>query len=169
MIRVATPSDIRAIAEVQVDSWRSTYRGIIPDDYLDGLSYEHRERVWRVFFGSRQDGKEMFVAVDENGAVIGFACGGPQNGTTPGFQGELYAIYLRDEAKGRGHGRALLDAVARFLIANGVRSMLIWVLADNPSRKFYEACGGHEAAHKKVVIGGAELEEVGYGWELANS
>lgn len=38
--RQATSQDAKRIAKVHVDSWRTTYQGIIPDSYLDGLTYE---------------------------------------------------------------------------------------------------------------------------------
>lgn len=40
MIRQATAKDGRAIAEVHVDAWRSTYKGIVSDEFLENLSYE---------------------------------------------------------------------------------------------------------------------------------
>lgn len=40
IIREAQIADAPAIARVGVDTWRSTYCGIMADDYLDDLSYE---------------------------------------------------------------------------------------------------------------------------------
>ncbi|HVO41004.1 MAG TPA: hypothetical protein VMT34_00180 [Aggregatilineales bacterium] len=42
--------------------------------------------------------------------------------------------------------------------------MLIWVLAVNPARFFYQACGGQLARRKAIEWGGKTLEELGYGW-----
>ena len=36
-IRPATAADAAQIARVRVDCWRSTYRGLVPDAYLDGM------------------------------------------------------------------------------------------------------------------------------------
>jgi hypothetical protein len=41
----------------------------------------------------------------------------------------------------------------------------VWVLADNPSRGFYEKLGGKFVYEKAVRIGGIALREVAYGWE----
>lgn len=41
-IRRATETDAAAIARVQVDSWRSTYKGIVPEQHLISLSYKER-------------------------------------------------------------------------------------------------------------------------------
>ena len=40
VIREATPEDARAIATVHVASWRTTYRGLLRDAYLDSLDLE---------------------------------------------------------------------------------------------------------------------------------
>ena len=39
-VRDAQIEDAPAIARVHVDTWRSAYRGIVPDDHLDAMSYE---------------------------------------------------------------------------------------------------------------------------------
>jgi hypothetical protein len=45
LIREANIGDAPAIVRVHIDSWRPTYRGIVLDDYLEGLFHEERERV----------------------------------------------------------------------------------------------------------------------------
>ena len=47
IIREATHADIPAIARLHVDSWRTTYKGILPDEFLADLNYEMRERQWQ--------------------------------------------------------------------------------------------------------------------------
>jgi hypothetical protein len=46
-IREATMADVAAIARVHVESWRATYKGLLPDGYLANLTYEQREPLWR--------------------------------------------------------------------------------------------------------------------------
>ena len=46
-IRAAVPEDAASMARVHVDSWRSTYAGIVPAEYLAGLSYPNRESLWK--------------------------------------------------------------------------------------------------------------------------
>jgi hypothetical protein len=42
--------------------------------------------------------------------------------------------------------------------------MVLWVLKENPAVKFYERMGGKLIARKPIEIGGAQLEEVAFGW-----
>ena len=141
-IRLAQLSDAGGIARVHVDTWRASYRGIIPDAHLDSLSYEQREQRWRDNFAGFGPDVFMYVATDDDSRVIGFAGGGPERGGDPTYKGELYALYLLQSYQRQGIGRELTRTVAHHLAKQGHSSMLAWVLAQNPSRKFYEALGG---------------------------
>ena len=165
MIREARPEDAPAIARVHVDSWRSTYTGIVPDEHLAALSYERREQGWRDALSNPDHPSFVYVAGDEAGKVVGFASGGPEREGHPDYKGELYAIYIFAEYQRRGLGRQLTQAVARRLLNAGTSSMLVWVLAGNPGRAFYEALGGQYLSEKKITIGEKELVEVAYGWK----
>ena len=140
-IREAQVNDAAAIAKVHVDSWRTTYAGIVPDDFLTKLSYGQRERNWRNILSTPDSTEFVYVAEDAEGSVIGFASGGPERSGDADYKGELYAIYLLDKYQHKGIGRQLTVAAARRLLQQGFRSMLVWVLAENPSRAFYEALG----------------------------
>ena len=163
-VRPATIVDAPAIARVHVDSWRTTYKGIVPQHILDELKYEEREQLWRRALspGSRSF---VYVAEDESGQVVGFASGGPAREDAPNHAGELYAIYLLQEHQGKGIGRRLFEAVVQELVNRGLNSMAIWVLADNPACGFYEAMGGRKVYERQEEVRGVVLDEVGYGWD----
>jgi L-amino acid N-acyltransferase YncA len=76
----------------------------------------------------------------------------------------VYAIYLLESWQGQGIGRQLTITLVRQLIQRGFTSLLIWVLADNPSRQFYEALGGQQVHERLQMTGGVELMDVAYGW-----
>ncbi len=163
-IREATIEDAPGIARVHIDSWRTTYKGIVPQRIIDSFTYEEREELWRRALspGSRSF---VYVAEDESGQVVGFASGGPAQQDAPNHAGELYAIYLLRERQGRGIGRQLFEAVVRELVNRGLYSMAIWVLVDNPACGFYEAMGGRKVYHRQEEADGGVLDEVGYGWD----
>jgi len=168
-IREATLADARGIAEVHVASWRTTYRGIMPDAYLASLSVDDRERSW-----ARQISAPNYEAVtyvvedegrDEAGRIVGFASGGPRYVGDSAYSGELYAIYLLEEEQGHGLGRRLVRAVAERLAREGMTSMLVWVLETNPARRFYESLGGVLLPERQYFErAGSRLVEVCYGW-----
>lgn len=164
-IREAAPGDAGPITRVHIDTWRTSYAGIVPDEHLAGLSYSDREAVW-VQILTRDDALQgNFVAETGGGEVVGFAGGGPEREGDEVYRGELYAIYLLQEHQGKGIGRRLACTVARGLLSAGFESMLLWVLEDNrPARRFYESLGGIVVGRKSIEIGGATLVEVSYGW-----
>ena len=75
VIRPAQMSDAPGIARVHVDAWRSTYRGLVPDAFLDALQTDSRERFWRATLSNPTAPARVFVAQEPGGAVVGFAGG----------------------------------------------------------------------------------------------
>ena len=161
-IRKATLADARGIARVHVDSWLATYKGIVPDTYLDQLTYDAREQLW----DKNLKADNNYVAEKKDGEIIGFATGGiERTGKYDRLEGELYAIYILPEYKGQGIGSLLMGSLVNDLKEKGINSLLVWVLEDNRSRGFYEKMGGQAVARKTIKISGKELIEVAYGWE----
>lgn len=99
---------------------------------------------------------------------MGFASCGPARDEKE-FGGELYAIYVDQRSQGKGIGRSLVRLVVQDLRTRGFDSMLVWVLAENPFRKFYEALGGKHVRTRDIEIGGKTLKELGYGWKRLDS
>ncbi|SNB54619.1 Ribosomal protein S18 acetylase RimI [Arboricoccus pini] len=159
VIRRARALDAAALAQVQVQSWRETYNGLMPQNFLDGLSVTAHERQWRRSLGARG---WAFIAVWQ-GQIVGLASGGRCRASKI-FSGELYVLYLLRSVQGRGIGRALFDATHFELARRGYADMMITVLADNPARGFYEHLGGELVGETQCMIGGTTLREVAYGW-----
>jgi L-amino acid N-acyltransferase YncA len=165
-IRPATIADSPGVARVQVDTWRSAYRGMVPDSYLDGLDYMESAARWGRGFSNPERRGFAFVAEDEDGEIVGFAVGGPQRSEVPGYEGELNAIYVLHNHQGKGTGRALARSVARELLARGMCSMVVWVLTDNhPARRFYESLGGVWLREGEFELDALILKETCYGWQ----
>ena len=162
MIRVALPNDAAEIARVHVESWRSSYRGLLADEFLDSLSEAGYADRWRRVIG---DGASRVFVVEEPDGVVGFASGGRERAGESGYEGELYAIYIVAGSQRKGHGRELVHTMAAALREKGLRDLIVWVLRDNTSaREFYERLGGSYVRAQPITIGPTTLEEVSYGW-----
>ena len=166
-IRTAKLTDAAGIARVHVESWRTTYKGIIPDDFLAKLSYEQREHLWNQVLTDPSRSRFVYLAEDELGQIVGFISGGPESSGDIPYTGEIDAVYLLAPHQGRGIGRRLVVSLASRLIQESMTALLVWVLAANPARKFYERLGGQLIYEKETSIGGASLIEVAYGWRDA--
>lgn len=160
-IRPATPDNATAIAHVHVASWRTTYAGLLPDAFLDGLDEQERAAQWQHWLTL-----DVAVIVAElDGQIVGFAGGGgPVREPLEQYDAELYTLYLLKHAQRQGIGGALLRALAVEIRARGCGNMLAWVLVGNSSRGFYERTGARLLTEKQVEIGGATLPVVAFGW-----
>ncbi|MBE9059507.1 GNAT family N-acetyltransferase [cf. Phormidesmis sp. LEGE 11477] len=165
IVREAIRNDIPAIARVHVDTWRTTYRGIVPDEILANLSYEKRENGWhQVLNNAAKDSNFTYVAESQSGKIVGFANGEVERAGDPVYRGELNAIYVLKSHQQQGIGRELVRVVAQKLSQTEIHSMLVWVLAQNPACRFYETLGGQKVYEKEIERGGANLIEIAYGW-----
>ncbi len=160
-IRLARPADAAGIARLDVETWRTTYAGVLSTPYLVGLSPERREIGWRHVI--LKEPGDVRVAVDPAGRVVGFGSCGPSRGD-PRFTGEVFTLYVGSDWQNQGIGRRLLVALFSRLVAAGRPSAIIWVLRDNPARFFYERLGGRQVSHRSLRVGGAPVEAAAYGW-----
>ena len=169
-VRDAQAADAEAIARVHVDSWRTTYKGIIPQSYLDGLNYEMRANYWRYHLGEYDVRSDLIpewavVLAEEEDLVVGFAAGGTERTGHATYTAELGAIYLLQPFQRQGIGRRLVETMAGRLAGQGHSAMLVRVLAKNPARGFYEALGGRLVDRQTITVAGARLEQLAYGWD----
>jgi L-amino acid N-acyltransferase YncA len=168
-VRAASAEDAAAIARIHVESWQSTYAGILPDEVLLNLdSAQYEARWWRHVLGRFHRNHFVYVAESPDGGVVGFASAGPSRNSGLPYRAEVYTIYLGDDYHGRGIGRQLFaSAVAGAQEARGP-SVIVWCLSQNPSRFFYERLGGKLVARRPGRVGGEIIEEFGYAWKDAS-
>jgi GNAT superfamily N-acetyltransferase len=164
-VRPAMVEDAEAIERIRVETWRATYRGLLPNRLIDRLEPNVERRREQL----RSAGPLEFNFVAEDGSKIeGYAFAGPERTRDPEYSGEVYAIYVLPSAQGKGHGRALIRECARELAERGMASLLIWVLRENAiGRGFYERMGGRPVREKLLeeLPGAEEHVEVAYGWK----
>lgn len=160
-VRRATLADAPAIGAIHVRAWQATYRGQMPDNYLDGLRPEDRARVWKRVLVHPEPGTAVLVA-ERDGAVVGFAATGPSRNAHGA--GELYAINVDPAHVGQGIGRSLLERVVDYLTELGYAEAVLWVLPTNDNaRRFYTIAGwSDDKAERTLDVLGAVVTEVRY-------
>jgi ribosomal protein S18 acetylase RimI-like enzyme len=163
-IRPAELDDSDAIGNVHVRAWQGAYRGVMPDEYLDGLRAEDRATMWRGYFAVPRPDHQLTVVVHA-GEVVGFAASGPEAGESARSDvGELYAINLDPSSWGKGFGRALLREVTEALATAGYGSAVLWVAPQNTrARSLYESEGwiDDDSAKEQEVLG-VTVSEIRY-------
>jgi GNAT superfamily N-acetyltransferase len=165
MIRAAVVDDAAEIARVQGESWDGTYRGLMPDEVIDGLTVERRTRAWSRALSDVEPRSAAFVAIHDDD-VVGVAGIGPtrDDDLDPQRVGEIRLIYVTPDHWGHGHGRALMVRSLAWLGDAGFSEAMLWVLDTNTiGRTFYERGGWrHDESVKVDDSFGAPLREVRY-------
>jgi len=163
ILKPAVEGDARAIAEINVATWRAAFRGAMPDAILDGLSVDKREAGFQKVLSSSAAKPARTEVAWENGEIVGFAVfGASRDEDAPADTGEIYAIYVREECWNRGIGRLLLDHARASLAASGSASLTLWTLAGvEKTIRFYRSSGFEaDGATKIVERGGEKIEHI---------
>ena len=167
-IREMISQDLIAVARVNVDTFRETQSGIVPDQLINTLSYESAARRFQRLLDKEEQRSTIFVAED-CGAIVGYAMGGRAREPVAHYEGELYGIYILPQYHGTGVGRRLMSVMARYLTAQRIYSMFVVVFSANlPAIKFYEALGGKKCCDRTMALHGWNLKEAIYGWDSLN-
>jgi len=162
-LRPAKPSDARAIGRIHVETWRAAYPGMVPDQTLIGMTVDGKAAAWRRAV-EREAKREITLIAEAEEGPVGFASAGPNRDSVLPFAGEVQTLYVLPDWQNQGIGRLLLQGCFARLSNHGITSAVIWVLADNPARFFYERMGGKRVGERDERLWGALLHEIGYGW-----
>jgi GNAT superfamily N-acetyltransferase len=162
-------SDVASIAAIHAASWRSAYRGILRDEFLDGDILANRVALWEQRLAPCPPEHFGFIAtVDDRPVGFTFAFGNcePRWGTM------IDNLHVLPNMKSKGLGRCLLTAVCkRALQVYPHAGLHLWVFEQNTAaRRFYDRIGGQ--AVERVIVevpGGGEGSEWLYVWPTANS
>lgn len=156
--RRATFSDAPQIAQVHVNSWQAAYRALLPADFLATLSVEQRLRMWERLLITESSSFAVFVAGFE-GSIVGFVSVGPAREVDSAVNwGEVYAIYVEEQAWGSRIGYELMRAGYNFLKEAEFDVAALWVLAGNEQAiRFYERFG----FVRDVSEQGVKLDQLG--------
>jgi ribosomal protein S18 acetylase RimI-like enzyme len=157
-IRLINEQDDRfAISYVYEKSWKSAYKGMIPQAYLNSIPKGHwvqalNNPTWNTL-----------IMLDGN-KIIGTSSYCASRFANMNGYGEIISIYLLPEYCGKGHGKLLLQAAIDGLMQMGYADIFLWVLeANTKARVFYERFGFEIGdAYLDDDIGGKTLREIQY-------
>jgi ribosomal protein S18 acetylase RimI-like enzyme len=162
VVRQARLEDAQAIARIEIETWRATYAGMLPDRVLLNMSERRQASSWASFLRHRPE--DVWVVQDPQAGVVGFGNCGTQRDGAVDYTGEVYTLYVLPDLQGKGLGRELLRALFLRLEQGGHRSALVWVVRGNPARYFYERLGGKQVMHRPIPVAGQPVEAIAYGW-----
>lgn len=162
--RPSRTTDSQGLAEVQVNSYRTAYAGIFPPSYLEAFSYEEQAADWQAWFIERPD-DILLVATNQDDQVVGYLLARLEADIYPGYDAEIIALHVSQPWQGQGIGRTLLNEGVAALQKRGCDAFMLWTLAKNPTRQWYERLQGQLLGEKRFQVNGWEIVEVAYGWQ----
>ena len=163
-ITIASPADADAIAELHAESWRSAYRGLVPDEDLGPGLDEERLRFWRDRFASPNPERRLVLAALAEAGLVGLAC--VLADADPAHGPLLDNLHVKPGWRGRGLGAQLLERSREWsrAVAPG-QPMHLWVLAGNvAARRFYRNQGGIEEGQKIEHRAGMDIVSLRCTW-----
>jgi GNAT superfamily N-acetyltransferase len=164
VLRHAQPRDSDAIAALHAESWRSAYRGLVPDGFLGAGLDAERLQAWRDRFAIVPPDRRLVLLATSGDALIGFTCVLADGET--GFGPLLDNLHVKPGWRGRGIGARLLDESRAWVsrIAPG-QPMHLWVMEGNTAaRAFYRAQGGTEGELRVNEMGGVPVAALRCTW-----
>jgi GNAT superfamily N-acetyltransferase len=147
-VRPARAEDAEEIARVQLVTWRTAYRSLLPAAVLDEWDEPAAVAAWRdAVLSPPTPGHTVLVALD--GAVVtGFAALAPAElaaGEQPmpsGPTSELSALVVEPRWGRRGHGSRLLAAAVDLSAVTGVVRLQMWLPEEDAvTSRFLDGAG----------------------------
>lgn len=133
MIRLMTYIDIEDVQKIAFETWRETYKNIIPQD----LQTLFLNRNYSDMMLMKRMEKTIMLIIEREGVPIGFA-----NFTITDVDGdsELTAMYILPNYQKNGYGKKLLQEVLTKL--SDANKLFVYVDEQNKiGRNFYQQQG----------------------------
>jgi len=150
-IRYATLADVEAICRVHAATWQEAYRGLLPRDYLAGVSYE---RWLPMFTQTISKGLHDVAVFPHEGGVNGVGgciTYGPAREEELSGWAEITAIYVLPQLWRQGLGGPLMRFALEGLRQKNYQDCYLWVLKGNQRAcAFYEKMGFTASGREKI-------------------
>ena len=161
IIRNIEEKDVSNVVEIQIDGWKTAYKGIIDEEFLNSMKIE--ERIEKIKRDYKENG---FIVAELNNQIVGFCRYIDNNNFTndiPDIDCELLAIYVKSGLKYNGIGTKLFQYVTNEFKKKNKFKMILWCLKDNEcAKKFYTRMGGKIVKEKEIKIGNKKYLAVGF-------
>jgi GNAT superfamily N-acetyltransferase len=166
-VRPARPDDVADIARIQVDTWRTAYRNLLPAPVVESLSTAQAQPAWADAVSAPPTSRHRVLVAQEQASVVGFAAVAPADATEDGLPdtdgtAQIAPLLVEPRWGRRGHGSRLLAAVVDHARADGFLQLVTWVPSgDGASLAFFRSAGWDTDGYARVLDTGAgEVREI---------
>lgn len=163
-IREANIDDAFAIAEINYNGWRTNFRGIIDDDFLDNISLEKKQNRMIEFIKNKNSDSLSLVAVVD-GKVVWFVHWGISRDEID-YEAEIYAIYIDPDYQWKWIGKNLMDSIIQTPQFKNAKSFYLRTLrGQKQTRHFYEKMWWKVCVEEQKEIWWKLYPMVAYCWK----
>lgn len=148
VLRDGTASDREAVSALQIASWRDSYRGLLPDAYLDGALTDDLTAAWRRKLEGGSDGRGLLLVAESDRRLEGFIYACPDLERPDSAY--IDNLHVAPDSRGSGLGTKLLRQAAKRLALQGYYGAHLRVfVANDAAVRFYLRLGAH-IAHREM-------------------
>ena len=146
--------DSQEIAKLVIDSWKTTYKGLIDDNYLNNLNIENVKNRWE----EEIEKNSNVLIYRENGEILGVIKYGKAE--LEKENGEIYVLYVKPEEKRKGIGTKLVNTAKQELLKSNYKNIIVWCLDGNLiGENFYLKSGGKKQEKRVYNVNGIDVTE----------
>ena len=159
-VRIAWADDARALAELQLRTWRADYADLLPADALPGPeAVDSAAAAWHASLSRPRDARNRVLVALERNRVVGFAITSPASDPDcdPVADAEIVELAVGPDERAQGHGSRLLQAAVDTLVADRFTRAVLWVMASDDQRRAFLGSAGWapDAAHRELDLDGS--------------
>ena len=163
--RSPQPDDAEALVQLGRETFVQTFRHLYRDEDLQPfLGQNYTAEGWRAQI---EDPAYLFYLAEDAGRMVGYCKLGRENDFPGDFRGRkvmaFHQLYVRDDYKGQGIAKTLMDWARATAIAQGYTDLMLSVFSENPRAiRFYEKQGWTFHMHWYFMVGKQRDEELLY-------
>ena len=151
---------------LHANSWRSAYRGILRDEFLDGALDENRRVLWGSRLSDETQQNQLILVDEEAGEIRAFACAFIDADPEWGTLLDNLHVEPRIEGPGLGSTAGLSDCSNGLAKRIQTNASLVGLRENLGARRFYERLGGvATACEEEPALDGTRVNAVRYFWD----
>lgn len=159
-VRPARPEDAERVARVQLSTWRTAYRDLLPAQALD-VPEVQAAALWLGAVESPPTPEHRLLVALERAELVGFAASGPASDDDVDAETtvELLTLLVEPRWGRRGHGSRLVAASVEHWRASGFTTAVAWAWErDAATRSFLASSGWEPDGAARGLDTGARVE-----------
>lgn len=167
-IKKLKESEAEEKIDINIKTWWTTYKGLIPDDIIAKIQVKTKERIEQQKKTIREKNNTYGIYVDNK--LIGYSSYGPARDENYKDSCEIYSCYILEEYQRLHLGSRVVIKILEDFINEGYKTMITKCLVGNKANKFREAIGGkYVKTINSIILGYTFTENIYYHDDIKKS